>query len=291
MSGLKENEVVWAKIKGYPWWPAYFKEMIKYKSEEVAKVKFIGHNTYGLPPISQIASYQENRSKYGNTKKKDLIKSIEIADMVISQELNIKCEDEVNSTVNTFEFKECLKKRKLMILDDEDESICKGSREHKIQSLDDAMGMIKKLIRVKNVGLVNSMHDELLSALGIIKREKDKNEVKIVQSDLKAFAALYRNESSLKKFIELVDEILENNKRSVVYEHIILNSSNTLSRRLKRLKYEESDIEGEIEENLEIDAKIPQNEINKEKPKNFKLMALICQETAKLLAEVTYKNK
>ena len=38
------NEIVWAKVKGYPWWPAVIRD-IKQKPSERIKVSYIGHPT------------------------------------------------------------------------------------------------------------------------------------------------------------------------------------------------------------------------------------------------------
>lgn len=44
MQTFQENEVVWAKIKGYPWWPGIIEEEIK-NIKSKFKVNFIGDKT------------------------------------------------------------------------------------------------------------------------------------------------------------------------------------------------------------------------------------------------------
>ena len=51
MADVSPDEVVWAKLKGYPWWPAVVSPSqvdrftVGKKSERLISVKFVGENT------------------------------------------------------------------------------------------------------------------------------------------------------------------------------------------------------------------------------------------------------
>lgn len=79
---FKKGDVVWAKVRGYSWWPAKIGEAIKDKSdrgERKYRVDFIGDNTHQTLAHDKIAEFVENYSRLCITKKKDLLDSIEIA--------------------------------------------------------------------------------------------------------------------------------------------------------------------------------------------------------------------
>ena len=38
------NEIVWAKVKGYPWWPGIIAELSN-KKNDLFTINFIGHNS------------------------------------------------------------------------------------------------------------------------------------------------------------------------------------------------------------------------------------------------------
>jgi len=46
---FRKGEVVWAKLKGYPWWPAMVVEVFRGSSDDVLEtdvvVNFIGENS------------------------------------------------------------------------------------------------------------------------------------------------------------------------------------------------------------------------------------------------------
>lgn len=79
---FKRGDLVWAKVRGYSWWPAKIGEVHKERndrSERKYRVDFIGDNTHQTVAFDKVADFIENYSRLSLTKKKDLLDSIEIA--------------------------------------------------------------------------------------------------------------------------------------------------------------------------------------------------------------------
>ena len=84
---FKEKEIIWAKVKEYPWWPGIIKhvsyrgihannEIIK---EKIYTIDFIGEKNHVKLSKDKIESFMPNFDIHSNTKKPNLLKSIEIA--------------------------------------------------------------------------------------------------------------------------------------------------------------------------------------------------------------------
>ena len=115
---FRKGEVVWAKVRGYPWWPAIVRSIqVKKDSkpteddshddkELMLKVNFIGDDTHSALPLSKIEKFDTKLEEFSKTKKRPLIKSIEEAKKIIKGELtydahleslrrnNVKSDDE-----------------------------------------------------------------------------------------------------------------------------------------------------------------------------------------------------
>ena len=48
MENFNVGEVVWAKIRGYPWWPGYIRGIEDDNKEKKFVVQFIGDNTFRI---------------------------------------------------------------------------------------------------------------------------------------------------------------------------------------------------------------------------------------------------
>lgn len=96
---FRKGEVVWAKVRGYPWWPALVKSIkIKNDSKQdneedsedkelMLKVNFIGDDTHSTLPLSKIEKFDTKLEEFSKTKKRPLMKSIEEAKKIINGEL------------------------------------------------------------------------------------------------------------------------------------------------------------------------------------------------------------
>ena len=91
LSSFKEGEIVWAKIKGYSWWPAKVRifthikiiEIKETKQETFVLVAFIGDSTHATVQSNCIKKYKEYYQKFAKTKKKYLLNSIMEANQLL----------------------------------------------------------------------------------------------------------------------------------------------------------------------------------------------------------------
>jgi len=76
MSIYKEGQLVWAKLRGYNWWPAKVMESNEKKNGQIAsevRVEFIGEGKFADISISKLVDFQEKYSQYSVTKNQKLI--------------------------------------------------------------------------------------------------------------------------------------------------------------------------------------------------------------------------
>ena len=84
----KEKDIVWAKVKGYPWWPGTIRNIschpnsLNYKGISKKKtyiIDFIGNKSHGEVTKNDIKSFKQNYEEHCKTKNASLMKSIELA--------------------------------------------------------------------------------------------------------------------------------------------------------------------------------------------------------------------
>ena len=92
---FKKGEIVWAKIRGYPWWPGVVwnfnikigQIQLDQKKEIKYLVNFIGDNTHAELPLVKIEKFEKKLIEYSKTKKINLLESITIAKKIINGEM------------------------------------------------------------------------------------------------------------------------------------------------------------------------------------------------------------
>ena len=116
-NSFQKGDIVWAKVKGYSWWPGQIQYQIhnnKGNSESITKEKiyrinFIGDKSFGDVPIYNIKKFEEKLDEFSKTKKSSLIKSIEVAKnlfdtknsiLVENKNKNISIKDDDNETIS-----------------------------------------------------------------------------------------------------------------------------------------------------------------------------------------------
>lgn len=293
MSILKQGNIIWAKLRGHPWWPARFTGICHRKSESFAKVIFIGDDSHAFIPISRIVPYQDKRREYGRTKRKDLLRSIYFADLMIAKEAVISINDKSDLSVECeIQKKEYSRKRKLVITDSDEEleeEICKDTKKSVQVTCKEAMQLLTKLVSEKNSALVVSLNKKVLTAIRVIKKEANDLIIKDIEDCLEKFLSIYKDIVSLKKICSKVNETLKSlqcistGAYSVENQEAGINSE--FPRKFKRLKLSES-VEYNEESGNKSQKEIENIKLDSVDTANVKLAITICHELAKLIDEV-----
>ena len=83
---VKKGDIVWAKVKGFPWWPGEVKRVSRgggddnnTNHQKMITVNFIGHKSHIDLPLSKIENFENKFDSYSKTRNKTLLKSIEKA--------------------------------------------------------------------------------------------------------------------------------------------------------------------------------------------------------------------
>jgi len=93
MMKVKAGEIIWAKIRGFPWWPGQISKIegSDHNSQELkVLVNFIGDPTHAIIPLSKIEKFDKKFNEFSKTKKKTLITSIALAKKIIKGELTFE---------------------------------------------------------------------------------------------------------------------------------------------------------------------------------------------------------
>ena len=101
----KEKDIVWAKVKGYPWWPGTIRNILNHptpiNNKFISKKKtyiidFIGNKSHSEVAKSDVKLFKQNYEEHCKTKNPSLIKSIELANKLYREKTKNLCLDEKN---------------------------------------------------------------------------------------------------------------------------------------------------------------------------------------------------
>jgi hypothetical protein len=68
---FSQNEVVWAKIKGFPWWPGVIGSIGRSREHNYEYlVNFLGDFSYAKLPENKISSFGDKYNEFANRKNK-----------------------------------------------------------------------------------------------------------------------------------------------------------------------------------------------------------------------------
>lgn len=82
---FNKGEVVWAKVKGFPWWPGVVASVTR--AGDVL-VNFIGDESHAELPMTKVCKFESKCDEYSNTKHKGLQNSIRLAKKIHEGELS-----------------------------------------------------------------------------------------------------------------------------------------------------------------------------------------------------------
>ena len=105
------GEVIWAKIRGYPWWPAIITGTDDDIREKKYAVSFIKDNTHASLAKKCLEKFEKGLKSYSSTKKKNLIESIERAKEMYYNKNGIKDREIKTMIKNNLKYKEKEKER------------------------------------------------------------------------------------------------------------------------------------------------------------------------------------
>ncbi len=81
---LNKGDVVWAKVKGFPWWPGV---VVKVTRGGDVIVNFIGDESHAELPMSKVCKFMSHYDEFSDTKHKRLLHSIKLAERIHKGEI------------------------------------------------------------------------------------------------------------------------------------------------------------------------------------------------------------
>lgn len=77
---FKKNEIIWAKLKGFPWWPGKINSIKSTCSNQhTIMIEFFGDKTICVVPVIKLKPYQENYNLFSKSKRTTLQRAITLA--------------------------------------------------------------------------------------------------------------------------------------------------------------------------------------------------------------------
>ena len=306
---FNKGDIVWAKVRGYPWWPAKFVDYDERKGSEEpqAIVNFIGDNSHAFLSLPKVVPYTPHRAEFAKAKRKGLPEAVQAADRLVEKGPKILlCAEnagEVQSPIHEARKRPFPDRKVVMESSEEDEG-------DEIEGVDDAKGLIAQLVIAKDAELAVQQKESLIEALEIIKEEvKDHGTILKtgVGAYLKRFVEIYGKEPRLGKVVDSSKTCLAGLEKVVLEAYFggpeeLPTAGETQQQKHKRLKRSAEDTDHQSAAHKENNkVKSPQIKLEPESsheeaeadtdtvpPKDHALMISVCQEIAKLIEEVPF---
>ena len=296
----KEKDLVWVKLKGYPWWPSQISQISskpittlgKNTKEKIYTIELIGEKNTLKVSSERLEPFNKNYDKHINTKNTSLLKSIELAKKIYEKNSKKEKENEeqnknnndnkdnINND-NTSKFLQKKRNNDRIILDDEqneeDKDIKINSNEEKNENM---ISTPKNNIKINiNINLTtNNQHTINLNSFqtkdamnqtnpnpnsNIIKQN---NKTNIPKFNSFNYSTLPANEKTVNKNSNKKDKIFNTNTDSNNKENKILEDQDEKS--IKSFKKEKNSEEKEDDIKLKEKPKNNDNEESEEENEN-----------------------
>ena len=296
----KEKDLVWVKLKGYPWWPSQISQISskpittlgKNTKEKIYTIELIGEKNTLKVSSERLEPFNKNYDKHINTKNTSLLKSIELAKKIYEKNSKKEKENEeqnknnndnkdnINND-NTSKFLQKKRNNDRIILDDEqneeDKDIKINSNKEKNENM---ISTPKNNIKINiNINLTtNNQHTINLNSFqtkdamnqtnpnpnsDIIKQNNKTNMPKFNSLN---YSTLPANEKTVNKNSKKKDKIFNTNTDSINKENKILEDQDEKS--IKSFKKEKNSEEKEDDIKLKEKQKNNDNEESEEENEN-----------------------
>jgi len=216
-TNIRLEDIVWAKIAGYPWWPGRVVGFKTDQSKLLVAVNFIGDQSHAYLGASKLVDYKMNREKHSKTKNKTLLKAISEADRIIEFSLNTPLTEAVKVT------KEVSRKRQ-----HKDVKVTKNSSGKRLKTLEDASNWLEELVNSEKVKADASFTKKFLNILGIISEKATSHEPileKRIGINLNKLIELYEDDIEYSEIIKKAEETQEGLKDIVFNTYFGSNTS------------------------------------------------------------------
>lgn len=167
---FKKGDVVWAKVKGYPWWPGEIRHItIKQAKTEpkdkqtIYRINFIGDNTHVDVPKAKVENFEDKYAKYSQIKKKKLQTAIDKAKRMIKEK-----ESMVNNNKHSLEGDLSVnedEKKKNVLSDDNDDNEVNAGSSNNVKRTSQYIGF-KRFAKGKNMNKRNNSDKSNCNAHG-----------------------------------------------------------------------------------------------------------------------------
>lgn len=238
------GEIIWAKIRGYPWWPAIITGTEDEQREKKYAVSFIGDNTHASLAKKSLDKFEKGLNQHSNTKKKNLQESIQKAKEIYYNR-NGNRENLINSMIKN---NEKYKKEKDSEKEKEKQNQNKNNNNNKEKNIDQSFNKkkIKKLEDKTENELIYKISNYLKHITAImLKKEINFNFEKNKENLCKIFKYLeeykiqepieFLKKSNLGKYIKFINDNVENEEIKQATEDVYKNlESQVLSQLLNQ---------------------------------------------------------
>jgi hypothetical protein len=204
-TSIKLEDIVWAKIAGYPWWPGRVVAFKTDQSKIQVAVNFIGDHSHAYLGISKVVDYRTNREKHSKTKRRDLQKAINEADQIIE---HLPSKETLKTTKNS------TRKRKSANI-----KVTKSSSSKRLRTIEDVSKWLEEFVNSEKLKVDTSSTKKLLTALEII-TQKITNPEAILETkvgvNLNKLTEFYEEDMEYGEIVKKIEETLETLKDIVL---------------------------------------------------------------------------